>query len=73
MGYEDIEIRITRTGEILVKIDGATEEKLRDYRLFLEETVGPVQAEQVQSPDWERPAGLSTEQGQDSLEQSHGG
>jgi hypothetical protein len=62
MGYEDIEIRITKRGEIYVKIENATEERLRDYRAFLEEAVGPIHGEiHIERPDWEKPAELTTD------------
>ncbi|MCX7717435.1 MAG: hypothetical protein N2111_03395 [Candidatus Sumerlaeaceae bacterium] len=55
--YEDIEIRITKSGEIFVQIDGADEQRLRDYRAFLEEIIGPIHREiRIQRPDWEKPA-----------------
>lgn len=62
MAYEDIEIRITKSGEIFVKIEGSTEERLRDYHAFLEETVGPVKsANAIDRPDWERSAEIVSE------------
>lgn len=62
MGYEDIEIRITKRGEIYVRIENATEERLRDYHAFLEEAVGPIQSViRIDRPDWEKPAELTTD------------
>ncbi len=63
MGFEDIEVRITREGEIFVRIDVASEERIRDYTRFLEETVGPILSVQpIDRKDWDRPAGLRTDQ-----------
>lgn len=62
MAYEDIEVRITRSGEIYVKVEGSGEERLRDYFTFLEETVGPVRAmNRIDRPDWDAPASLSAD------------
>lgn len=56
--FEDIEIRITKTGEIYVSIAGASEQRLNHYKQFLEENVGPLLSQDVaRKPDWERPAG----------------
>ncbi len=56
--FEDVEVRITKTGEIYVSIEGATEEKLANYRQFLEENVGPLISHEIaRKPDWDRPAG----------------
>jgi hypothetical protein len=63
MALEDIEIRITRSGEIYVKIDGVTEQRVRDYKLFLEEHIGPLLgSEVIRRPDWEQPAGWVNEE-----------
>lgn len=63
MPFEDIEIRITKTGEIYVKIDGLTEQRVSDYKIFLEENVGPLLSSQTsRRPDWEQPAGWQTEE-----------
>jgi hypothetical protein len=64
MGIEEIEVRITRSGEIYVKLDGATEQRIHDYRAFLEENIGPLQGgDIIRRPDWEQPAGwLSKEE-----------
>ncbi|MBX7243865.1 MAG: hypothetical protein K1X53_00075 [Candidatus Sumerlaeaceae bacterium] len=60
MANEDIEIRITKNGEIFVKIQGASEERLNSYRQFLEEQIGPIQgATRIDQPDWEKPAELA--------------
>jgi len=60
---EDIEIRITKSGEIYVKIEGAAEQRLRDYHAFLEETIGPITSETpVSRPDWERSADLTAQE-----------
>ncbi len=61
MGFEEIEVRITKRGEIFVKVEGAREERLRDYFAFLEETIGPVQSEAADRRDWESPAGIDAE------------
>jgi len=56
MPNEDIEIRITKNGEIYVKVVGAEEARIRDYRSFLEEVIGPIKAEmQISSPPWDKP------------------
>jgi hypothetical protein len=60
MSIEDIEIRISKSGEVFVKIHGLTEERLRDYRQFLEEMIGPIHGElRIDRPDWEKPAQLA--------------
>lgn len=60
MAHEEIEIRITPSGEIFVRIEGASEERLRDYQRFLEEVVGPIKSAQaITRPDWEKPAELA--------------
>ena len=57
MPYEDIEIRIGRDGKIYLRVDGVSEERIRSFREFLEEEIGPVSAvEIVRDPDWDRPA-----------------
>lgn len=59
MGYEEIDIRVTKGGQIYVRIEGATEERLRDYQAFLEESIGPISSiASVPRPDWEKPAHL---------------
>ncbi|PKO18145.1 hypothetical protein CVU37_07445 [candidate division BRC1 bacterium HGW-BRC1-1] len=63
MRQEDIEVRITKKGEVFVTIHGATEQRLNDYRQFLEEMIGPITAfNRVDSPDWEKPAELASEE-----------
>jgi hypothetical protein len=63
MALEDIEIRITKSGEIYVKIDGVTEQRVHDYKLFLEEQIGALHgSEVVRRPDWEQPAGWVSEE-----------
>jgi hypothetical protein len=63
MPNEEIEIRITKSGEIYVKIEGATEQRLRDYNAFLAETIGPVkEAIRIDPPDWSKPAQLTEEE-----------
>lgn len=63
MPFEDLEIRITKTGEIYVKIDGVTEQRVSDYRVFLEENVGPLLSSNVvRRPDWEQPVGWQNEE-----------
>lgn len=62
MGIEDIEIRITKSGQIYVRIDGLSEQRVHDYRLFLQEQIGPIQSSEVdRKPDWERPAAYASE------------
>lgn len=62
MAFEDIEVRITKTGEVFVKIEGAGEERLRDYFSFLEESIGPVRsAGRIGRKDWDHPAGMTSE------------
>jgi hypothetical protein len=63
VGIEDIEVRITKSGEIYVKLEGATEQRVENYRLFLEENVGPILGtELTRRPDWDRPAGWINEE-----------
>ncbi|MGI8907312.1 MAG: hypothetical protein ACR2IE_12570 [Candidatus Sumerlaeaceae bacterium] len=58
MGIEDIEVRITKSGEIYVKLEGASEQRVNNYRMFLEQQVGSLLGTEIlQRPDWERPAG----------------
>jgi hypothetical protein len=60
LGFEDIEIRITKKGEVFFKVEGSTERRLRDYHSFLEEMIGPIQSETpIQRPEWEKPSELS--------------
>jgi len=55
MPYEKIEVRISPKGEILVRIDGADEQRLRDFRAFLEEVIGPIRnSAPGDRPAWER-------------------
>lgn len=62
MRQEDIEIRISKTGEIFVKVTGASEERVRDYHAFLEDMIGPIQSvSRIDAPDWGQPAELTTE------------
>lgn len=61
MPFEDIEIRINKKGEVFVRIEGATERRLNDYRAFLEEEIGPIkEAIELRRPEWARPAGELT-------------
>lgn len=63
MPNEDIEVRITKTGEIYVKVENATEQRLRDYNVFLQELIGPItSAVRVDRPDWSKPAELTEEE-----------
>jgi hypothetical protein len=63
MPNEDIEVRITKTGEIYVKVENATEERLRDYNAFLQEMIGPIiSAVPIDRPDWSKPAQLTEEE-----------
>lgn len=65
MQNEDIEVRITKTGEIYVRIEGATEERLRDFKAFLEETIGPITGTiHIDRPDWSKPSELVEEEEQ---------
>lgn len=74
MKYEDIEIRIARDGKVYVRVDGITEERVRSFREFLEEQIGPVHSvELVQTPDWDRPAGIVTEESHDEIEMDRKG
>ena len=69
MAYEDIEVRITKNGEIYVTIEGSREERLRDYFTFLEENVGPVRAmNRIDRPDCDSPAILYTDSAQEDEE-----
>ena len=72
MANEDIEIRITKQGEIFVKAVGLTEERLRDYRVFLEEMIGPIQGElRIDKPDWEKPAELTADEEEKQRREQH--
>ncbi len=63
MNYEEIEVRISKSGEIYVTVRGGREERIRDYRSFLEEMVGPVKSmSRIDSPDWEKPAEIVEEE-----------
>jgi hypothetical protein len=63
MRQEDIEIRISKTGEIFVKVTGASEERVRDYHAFLQDMIGPIQSiSRIDAPDWGQPAELTAEQ-----------
>ena len=77
MPYEDIEIRIGKDGKVYVKVDGVTEERIRSFREFLEEQIGPVHSmELVRESDWDRPAArLADEEAkkrQDEIELENG-
>ena len=62
MAYDDIEIRITKTGKIFVRLARGSEQQIADYRRFLEEVIGPIQGEVIITrPDWDHPAELSEE------------
>ncbi len=57
MAFEDIEVRIAKDGKIYVRIDGVSEERIRNFREFLEEQIGPIHSmEIIRRPDWDRPA-----------------
>ncbi len=63
MAFEDIEVRIAKDGKIYVRVDGVSEERIRNFREFLEEEIGPIQSlEIVPRPDWDRPAGQITDE-----------
>ena len=63
MRQEDIEVRITRSGEVFVTIKGSTEQRIRDYRQFFEDMIGPVVSfNRIDRPDWDKPATLSAEE-----------
>ena len=62
MPFEDIEIRIAKDGRVYVRVDGISEERIRSFREFLEDQIGPVHSvEIVRKPDWDRPATLTDE------------
>ncbi len=75
MAFEDIEVRIAKDGKIFVRVDGVSEERIRNFKEFLEEQIGPVQSmEIIRRPDWDRPAGQvadETAARQSELEQDH--
>ena len=57
MNFEDIEIRIAKDGKVYVRLDGVTEDRIRSFREFLEDQLGPVESlEIISEPDWDRPA-----------------
>jgi hypothetical protein len=47
MAFEDLEIRITRSGKIIVKTSATSEQEITDLRRFLEETIGPIEAQRL--------------------------
>lgn len=47
MPHEDLEIRISRTGQIFVRTSATGETPVADLRRFLEEAIGPIQQELV--------------------------
>lgn len=60
MPADDIQIRIATDGKIYVRIEGASEQRMTDYRRFLEEIIGPIDREIViDRRDWEKPAVLT--------------
>lgn len=68
MPFEDIEIRIAKDGKVYVRVDGISEERIRSFREFLEDQIGPVHSvEIINKPDWDSPAAW-TEQAKDSDE-----
>lgn len=72
MPFEEIEVRITKKGEVFVRVFGGTEERLRDYFEFLEENVGPIRhIERLDRPDWEQPAATSGERAENETEERH--
>jgi hypothetical protein len=70
---EDIEVRISKSGEIYVKIEGATEQRIESYHRFLEETFGPATAKEIiRRPDWDQPAERAAENsGENEIELDH--
>lgn len=71
--FEDIEIRISKNGEIFVSIAGASEQRLNHYKQFLEENVGPLLSQHItRKPDWERPAGWVESDDKEQREQELG-
>jgi acylphosphatase len=63
MAFEDIEVRIAKDGKIYVRVNAASEERIQNFREFLEEEIGPIHAmEIIRRPDWDRPAGQLTEE-----------
>lgn len=77
MPFEDIEVRIAKDGKVYVRVDGVSEERIRSFREFLEEEIGPIQSlEIIRRPDWDRPAGQAVEDanlGRDELERGQHG
>jgi hypothetical protein len=47
MAHEDLEIRITRDGRILVRTNSSGEMAIADLRRFLEENIGKIHAEML--------------------------
>lgn len=57
MKFEDIEIRIAKDGKVYVRLDGVSEDRIRSFREFLEDQIGPVHSvEIISKPDWDQPA-----------------
>ncbi len=72
MPFENIVVKITKTGEIQIRIERAEPQRLRDFRAFLEESLGPVSlVKRIEPPVWEREASIADE-AKNSLEQGRG-
>ncbi|MGB9690762.1 MAG: hypothetical protein ACPL7D_01175 [Candidatus Sumerlaeaceae bacterium] len=73
MPYENIRVTVTKRGQIEICIDGADEQRLRDFRVFLEEVLGPISHfVKFEPPPWERDvklAGTRTQELQQGREQ----
>ena len=55
MKYEEIQVRIAKNGEVFIRVNSSDEQRLRDYRAFLEEVLGPIREEtRFSKPDWEK-------------------
>lgn len=55
MPFENIEVKISKKGEITVRIEGSDEIRLSNFRAFLEEVLGPIShSSRLDVPSWAR-------------------
>lgn len=55
MGFENIRVTIEKNGKIRLQIQGATEVEVRNFKIFLEEMLGPIVEEvHLERPPWEQ-------------------
>ncbi|MCX7625683.1 MAG: hypothetical protein N2Z21_05670 [Candidatus Sumerlaeaceae bacterium] len=54
MPFEKIEIKISKKGEIVVRVENSDEISIRNLRTFLEEVLGPISySSRLDIPAWE--------------------